>query len=219
MNLDRPTRRPTPPRRGRPPKQLEANVEVRDALVAAACAAFCEDGFHGTNTNRIAQRAGLAAGTLYNYFSDKIDIFLAVYDQWLIAEWRSIETVIRSGGRSPKALAAAVTDVVVEQHRRWSRFRASLGLLVRTEPRVREARDRLRKVQIERTLRLLRLRASAARRAQVFLILLIYEAVCDAMAAGDAAAADIGGKPLADELAALLHALIASPAAPARTSR
>ena len=91
MSDDRVTSPAVARRRGRPPKRLETTVEIRDALVAAACAAFCENGFHGTNTNEIAHRAGLAAGTLYNYFTDKIDIFLAVYDRWLLDEWRSID--------------------------------------------------------------------------------------------------------------------------------
>ena len=206
-------------RRGRPPKRLEATVEIRDALVTAACAAFCENGFHGTNTNEIAHRAGLAAGTLYNYFTDKIDIFLAVYDRWLLDEWRSIEALFEGSGRSPEAVAVAVTGVVVEQHRRWSRFRASLGLLVRTEPRVRAVRDRLRSLQVVRAVRLLGLRADAQRRAQVFLTLLIFETVCDAIAAGDATAATVGAKPLTQQLALLLHPLISSRPLPPRSHR
>jgi AcrR family transcriptional regulator len=219
MSDDRVTSPAIARRRGRRPKRLETTVEIRGALIAAACAAFCENGFHGTNTNEIAHRAGLAAGTLYNYFTDKIDIFLAVYDRWLLDEWRSIEALFDSGGRSPEAVAVAVTGVVVEQHRRWSRFRASLGLLVRTEPRVRAARDRLRSLQVERVMRLLDVRANAQRRAQVFLTLLIFETVCDAIAAGDASAAAVGAKPLAQQLALLLHPLIASRPPPPRSRR
>jgi AcrR family transcriptional regulator len=52
---------------------------TRERLVQAAAAEFREQGFAGTDTNRIARRAGFAPQTFYRWFTDKTEIFIAVY--------------------------------------------------------------------------------------------------------------------------------------------
>src|SRR5262245_12814544 len=51
-------------------------------LIAAAAKEFNQRGFDGTDTNRIARRAGFAPQTFYRWFRDKTEIFLAVYRAW-----------------------------------------------------------------------------------------------------------------------------------------
>jgi AcrR family transcriptional regulator len=50
-------------------------------LVEAAAKEFAECGFEGTDTNKIARRAGFAPQTLYGWFEDKTAIFLVVYSE------------------------------------------------------------------------------------------------------------------------------------------
>ena len=50
-----------------------------ERLIAAAAAEFREAGFAGTDSNRIARRAGFAPQTFYRWFKDKTEIFIAVY--------------------------------------------------------------------------------------------------------------------------------------------
>ncbi len=45
--------------------------ETGRAILAAAEAVFAEDGLHDARMERIASRAGVAVGTLYNHFEDK----------------------------------------------------------------------------------------------------------------------------------------------------
>ncbi|WP_261574661.1 TetR/AcrR family transcriptional regulator [Frankia gtarii] len=53
---------------GRPPRRLRADArDNRDQLLAAARAEFTEQGTHAS-LNKIAQRAGVGAGTLYRHF-------------------------------------------------------------------------------------------------------------------------------------------------------
>jgi TetR/AcrR family transcriptional regulator, fatty acid metabolism regulator protein len=52
-----------------------ARLAVRSDLHAAAEAVFAEKGFAATKMTDIAQRAGVAVGTLYNYFTSKEEIF------------------------------------------------------------------------------------------------------------------------------------------------
>ncbi|PJJ10137.1 TetR family transcriptional regulator [Flavobacterium sp. 1] len=49
-------------------------------IIAAALKLFAENGFHGTATSRIAQEAGIANGTLFNYFATKEILVVAIYN-------------------------------------------------------------------------------------------------------------------------------------------
>jgi AcrR family transcriptional regulator len=50
-------------------------AERRDAIVAAALAEFSEKGFAAARLDDIAQRAGVAKGTIYLHFADKRTLF------------------------------------------------------------------------------------------------------------------------------------------------
>lgn len=49
----------------------QVKVETRGAILEKAADLFRENGFEGTTTRDIAHAAGLAAGTLFNYFPSK----------------------------------------------------------------------------------------------------------------------------------------------------
>lgn len=51
---------------------------TRARVVRVARALFVERGYHGTSMRQIADAAGLALGGIYNHFSSKEDIFVAV---------------------------------------------------------------------------------------------------------------------------------------------
>src|SRR5579863_6706632 len=72
------------PRRGSP----EA---TRERLVTAAAKLFNTVGYHGTDSNRIAEVAGYSPGTFYKHFKDKREIFLAAYETWSASEWEAVE--------------------------------------------------------------------------------------------------------------------------------
>ena len=55
-----------------PPSKSE---RTRQAIIEAAYVLFIEQGFHGTSMRQIAERAGLALGSIYNHFASKEDIF------------------------------------------------------------------------------------------------------------------------------------------------
>jgi AcrR family transcriptional regulator len=61
---------------------MRVNAEVkagtRRALLEAAARSFAEGGYGGANIDRVSEAAGLAKGTVYNYFPSKQAIFEAV---------------------------------------------------------------------------------------------------------------------------------------------
>jgi len=52
-----------------------------NAIVTASAQVLRLHGYQAATTNRIAERAGVSVGTLYRYYRDKDEIFLALIDQ------------------------------------------------------------------------------------------------------------------------------------------
>lgn len=57
-------------------------LENRQRLLDAAAAEFASKGLDGARIDDISTAAGLAKGTIYNYFESKLDVFSAVIDEW-----------------------------------------------------------------------------------------------------------------------------------------
>jgi AcrR family transcriptional regulator len=65
-------RRPAP---ARPSPASEKGLRTRDQILRSAVAVFGRRGFTRTTMLEIAQEANVASGTVYQYFSDKADLF------------------------------------------------------------------------------------------------------------------------------------------------
>lgn len=57
-------------------------MDKRESITNAALKLFVENGFHGTATGKIAQEAGVANGTLFQYFKTKDELVIALYLQF-----------------------------------------------------------------------------------------------------------------------------------------
>jgi len=55
---------------------------TREAILDAALELFVERGFHGTAVPLVAERAGIAAGTIYRHFESKEALVNTVYRTW-----------------------------------------------------------------------------------------------------------------------------------------
>lgn len=150
---------------------------TRDVLIEAAGHEFNQVGYHGTNTNKIAQLAGFAPQTFYRHFEDKIDIFLAVYEAWQASERHAISRALRAD-----ASEAAMAKAVLQHHIAWRVFRSSLRLLAADEPRVRLARAASRERQIEA---MARANDNKIDRVEAATALFVTERLCDAVADGE----------------------------------
>jgi AcrR family transcriptional regulator len=60
----------------------ERPADKRDAILTAAVELFVERGYHGTAVPAIAERAGVAAGTIYHHFDSKEQLVNAVFELW-----------------------------------------------------------------------------------------------------------------------------------------
>ena len=68
---------------------------TRDRILEAALSLFSEHGYRGATTAEIARQAGVAEGTIYRYFKDKKELFLAC-----------VEPVIQEALRRERSLPA-----------------------------------------------------------------------------------------------------------------
>jgi len=55
----------------------------REKIINAAAKFFGEKGYHNTTTSEIAEAAGVAAGTIYIYFTSKEELIVAVFEEFL----------------------------------------------------------------------------------------------------------------------------------------
>lgn len=52
------------------------SIEKRQRIIEKGFELMCEKGFYNTNTNEIADYAGVSTGIVYQYFNDKKEIFI-----------------------------------------------------------------------------------------------------------------------------------------------
>jgi len=172
-------------------------------LVTAAMTEFNEHGFSGTDTNRIARRAGFAPQTFYRWFKDKTEVFVACYRAWEDEEQDALQALFERGAPSQ-----ALVEAGVAHHRRYLMFRRSLRQLSLDNPAVRAARatSRLRLVA--------RMRAWAGRPELSIEDLAVrqfqFERLADALAEGEFADMGLGEHAARAEFARLIDALRAS---------
>lgn len=67
-------------KRRRKPSQQRSRESV-DVIIEASAQVLQAHGYKGATTNRIAERAGVSVGTLYQYFNNKDEIFDALIQQ------------------------------------------------------------------------------------------------------------------------------------------
>ena len=90
-----PRERKAAPRKKKPGKRERNKEETKRRILKAALESFREKGLEGTTTKEISKKAGIAEGTLFNYFKTKEDLALYFFQketddliQWFGAEAR-----------------------------------------------------------------------------------------------------------------------------------
>lgn len=197
MKLPKPAGAPTEfgqrPKRGSP-------EQTRARIVMAAAEEFQTHGYFGTDSNVIARAAGYAPGTFYKHFVDKRAVFLAVYVDWVTAQWAEIAKLLRDDLPGP-SLAAQIADLVLAHHKTWRVFRSSLKALIATDAEVRKYHRAWRR----RQLRLLGEVLGRPSQPEDALGVLVIEHIADALADGEAAAIgvprEVGREYLISQLA------------------
>ena len=158
---------------------------TRDRLVAAAALLFNRHGYHGADSNRIAQAAGYSPGTFYKHFRDKREIFLAACETWVNAESEEVAAVLTSGG-SNRDIARRLVALSIDFHTRWRGLRSSLRELIFTDSVVRRFHRKQRRRQLDIMAELRKKRGTRPHRREEDIIhLYTTERTYDAIAQGE----------------------------------
>lgn len=92
-------------------KSDRKTIDRRSAILDAALRTFVKRGYPETKVAEIASEAGVAEGTLYNYFASKEDLLLALFDEkwgWIIDEIRRKISRLNDPNRKLKAIFSLV---------------------------------------------------------------------------------------------------------------
>jgi AcrR family transcriptional regulator len=143
---------------------------ISAAILDAAERAFGELGFAGAKMTDVAERAGVAAGTLYNYFDSKETIFRALVEQRSNEFMGALEATAAEK-RAPLARLARITEATcdyIESHATmfmlFEQVGGHAGLGVRRACGPSADRMRVRYLQLFRSALEAGVRAGAVRR-------------------------------------------------------
>ena len=101
------------------PQQARA-ISTLDAIFEATIQLLVSDGPHRLTTTRVAKRAGVSVGTVYQYFPHKQALFWAVNERYLEALAEKVESACRAQHGAPvkqmvEALVTTYWDAKMER--------------------------------------------------------------------------------------------------------
>jgi AcrR family transcriptional regulator len=111
-------------REGLSPRKAPAQRRSRqtvDAILQAAARVFAERGFARGTTNRIAERAGVSIGSLYEYFPNKESILVALVERYMDEGMTRIDRLLGRSLAESRDLSAVLRGLVcamLDFHRR-----------------------------------------------------------------------------------------------------
>ncbi|MEQ8486994.1 MAG: TetR/AcrR family transcriptional regulator [Pseudomonadales bacterium] len=134
------------PQLRRQPRQTRARATF-DAILDAAAQLFAEHGYAATTTNRVAERAGVSIGSLYQYVSDKDALLLALAERHLQEAADALSDTFRALHRDRPDVAETVRRLVATLADLHRHDPAMHRLLFDQTPRTPALAARLRQAQ------------------------------------------------------------------------
>jgi len=116
----------------------EQMIETRRAqILRGAAEVFAEKGFHKATTKEIASAAGISEGTIYNYFSHKRELLLAMIE--LIAAQSLKSIIAESPPDDPRAFLSMILHDRSQLLEKQGYFLAPLLAEIFSDAELREA--------------------------------------------------------------------------------
>jgi AcrR family transcriptional regulator len=89
------------------------SLEKRQHILNTAMCMFNEGGFHSTPTSKIAKKAKVSVGTLFNYFSTKEELIEAIYVQIKLHSKTRFLELIEEKGSDKETLMSMWSAIIV----------------------------------------------------------------------------------------------------------
>lgn len=116
--------------------QAEKKATTRTELLKTAAEVFARSGYHGASVEEIAEEAGFSHGAVYSNFSNKEDLFLAVFEDYMATRAEELADALAG---VPQTLADGARAMAAQWMERFSRDPKSF--LLHLEFMVHAARD------------------------------------------------------------------------------
>ncbi|MFF8957109.1 TetR/AcrR family transcriptional regulator [Streptomyces sp. NPDC014894] len=99
--------------------QVTASPERRSELLGVAAEVFAAQGYNATTVRRIADEAGMLAGSLYYHFDSKESMLDEILSTFLTELWQGYDAVLAAGLGPRETLEALVTESFreIDRHR------------------------------------------------------------------------------------------------------
>jgi AcrR family transcriptional regulator len=121
----------------------------RERIIEAGLKLFANESYQAVTMDRVAEAAGVAKGTLYLYFQSKEDLYLGILTEGMESMARNYQASVDPRADVKVRLRRAITLSIEFYNQR----RDLLRLMMTEEPRMPEARNRLREEWRDRGVR------------------------------------------------------------------
>ncbi|MEU9299437.1 TetR family transcriptional regulator [Streptomyces sp. NPDC048269] len=121
---NKPTDKPANQPSAKKKPQVTASPERRRELLDTAAEVFAAQGYNATTVRKIADAAGMLAGSLYYHFDSKESMLDEILSAFLTELWDGYDTVLAAGLGPRETIEALVT----ESFREIDRHRAAVAI-------------------------------------------------------------------------------------------
>jgi len=128
----------------RVPRQ-QRSVDTKRKIVAAAMKLFSERGFHATNTKEIAKEAKVAVGSVYSYYTDKMEIFkdaLALFHERFTEILRGHGALRLNASQNKRELIRDVIETMIKAHEVDVGFHREMDIMALSYPEIKDLADK-----------------------------------------------------------------------------
>ncbi len=170
--------------RREPSLRARLRVATQDSILDAAEQSLVEEGVEGASLQAIARRAGVAVGTIYNYFPDRQELFRALFQTRRAELLAALDAAMKENARAPfvKQLEHFATTVLAHCERRRDFMRVAISseplrlqMMIDKAGRFRPVADELR-MRVEHIMRV-GVREKRVREAEVTLLASVFTSI------------------------------------------
>lgn len=187
------------------PRQQRSRATV-DAILDATARVLVQEGYDAASTNRIALKAGVSVGSLYQYFPSKEALVAALIDRHMEEMSAQFATQIADlAGEAPQKVVREVIRGMIAAHQLEPKLHGVLTEQIPRVGRVNKVLEMNRQVGVLVRAWLESVQESLVTKdldAAVFLLVTTVESVTHAMVIYDGA--DVSAERVIDELTALV---------------
>lgn len=160
-------------RRGKAPRQARSKATV-EAIVEATGQVFERGGYRRTTAAKVAERAGVSVGSLYQYFPDKEAMIRAFFERRLAEDIELMQAVaVRAVDASPVALLRIAVEEMVALYRKDRALYLGVAEMLPIAEQTPEVREGLERA-VAMTLMHLRMHPELARGRDPELLAMLF---------------------------------------------